>query len=89
MENLCTDVKKIIAARGCARSKPGAAQQSGLSFLLDDDFELRGDAVDQLHGDNRFADDFDGLIERDAALVDLEALRGERIGQIGGSDRAK
>src|SRR6202043_2798532 len=45
-----------------------------LRFLLDNHLEFGGDSVDQLHRDWSFADDLDGLVELDAALVNLEAL---------------
>src|ERR1700686_904799 len=55
-----------------------------LRFFFDDHFEFRGHAVNQLHGDWSFADDLDRLVELDAALVNLEALRLQSIRQIGG-----
>ncbi len=57
-----------------------------LDFFFDDDFEVGVDAVDQPYGDEGFAEDFDRLVEGDAALVDLETLRGEALGQVGGRD---
>ena len=81
----------MAAARksGSAQRPGKRSQTGGLRFFFDDHFELRGDAVDQLHGDQRFAENLDGLIERDAALVDLEALRLKRFGKISGGDRAE
>jgi len=70
-------------------SAGGRAKRGVYPSFSTTNFELRGDAVDQLHGDHRFAHNLDGLIERDAALIDLEALRGERRGEIRGSDRSK
>src|SRR5579863_9422369 len=55
-----------------------------LRFLLDHYSEFGGDSVDQFHGDQFFAYDFDRLVEVDAALVDLEALGLQGVGQIGG-----
>jgi hypothetical protein len=64
----------------CARNdKIGAFLRKLLDFFFYDDFELGGDAVDQPDGDQGFAEDFDRLVEGDAALVDLEALRGEPL----------
>jgi hypothetical protein len=62
-----------------AKTKFGAAAQGnnqpgGLCLFFNNHFELRGDAVDQLHGDQRFAENLDGLIEGNAALVDFKAL---------------
>jgi hypothetical protein len=50
-----------------------------LGFFFYDNFELGVDAVDQPDGDEGFAKNFDRLVEGDAALVDLEALRGEPL----------
>ena len=50
----------------------GNGPTGGLGFLLDHNLELRGDAVDQFHGNNRFPDNFDGLIEHDAVPRLLE-----------------
>src|SRR6202521_5952160 len=55
-----------------------------LRFLFDDHFEIRGDPVNQLHGDWPFSYDLDRLVELDAALVNLEALRLQSVRQIGG-----
>ena len=43
----------------------------------------------QLHGNLVLADDLDRIGERDLALVDGEALGGERVGNIRGRDRAE
>jgi hypothetical protein len=50
-----------------------------LNFFFYDDFELGVNAVDQPDSDEGFAKNFDRLVEGDAALVDLEALRGEPL----------
>src|SRR5579864_6361857 len=60
-----------------------------LRFFFDGHFEFGGDSVNELHGDWPFADDLDRLVELDAALVDLEALRLQGIGQIGGGHGAE
>jgi len=60
-----------------------------LCFFFYDDFELGGDAVDQPHRDEGFAEDFDGLVEDDPALVDLETLLREALRQVSGRDRAE
>jgi hypothetical protein len=55
-----------------------AAQENNelenLSFFFNNHFELRGDSVDQLHGDQRLAENLDRFIEGNAALVDFKAL---------------
>ena len=75
-------IKMPLRNRNCAQRQE-SVREKGLSFFFDDNFKLRGDAVNQFHGNNRFPDRFDGLIERDAALVDLETLLGERFGEVG------
>jgi len=79
--------KKYLCAQ-FSNAAPGKAPAGSLTFLFDDNFELRGDAVDQFHVPS-IRHNLDGLIERDAALIDLETLRGERSGEIRGSDRSK
>jgi hypothetical protein len=77
VKNLSADTMEIpLRTQNCAERQESCPPE-GLSFLFDNNLELRGNPVDQLHGDRRFADNFEGLIERDAALVDLETLRGE------------
>ena len=58
----------------------------GLPFFVDYHFEFRGDSVNELHRDRSFADCFDRIVELDTALVDLKALRLQRIGEVGGRD---
>jgi hypothetical protein len=60
-------------------NRESAGSGRGLGFLFDNDFELRCDAMNQPHGNQRLPEDFDGLVEDDAALVDLEPLCGQRL----------
>ena len=86
MEKPCTVAEKM-QVRAIPQAQPlGDGPTGGLGFLLDDNFELCGDTVNQLHGNERFANNFDGLIESDAALIDLEALCSECFGKISRGD---
>src|SRR5690242_9016048 len=50
---------------------------------------LGGDVTEDFDGDGIFAEGFDGIGELDLALVDLEGLRGETFGDVGGGDGAE
>src|SRR5215472_11407604 len=65
------------------------AQAGGLRFLLDADFDLRRDVAEHFDGHLRFADDPDGFGKLHLTLVDLEALRGQRLGNVRGRYRAE
>ena len=45
--------------------------------------------MNKFHGDRLLADGFNRLVELDAALVDLEALRLQRVSEIGGGHRTE
>src|SRR5258708_7614426 len=60
-----------------------------LRFLFDLGFYFGGYVAEDLHGDGIFAEGFDGFAELDLALVELEALRGEGLGDVGGGDGAE
>ena len=59
-------------------------EDSGLRFFFYGDFDLRGDVAEHFDGHLLFADDFDRLGKLYLALVDLEALRGEPLGNVRG-----
>ena len=69
---------EILWGMGIANREP-AGSGRGLGFLFDDDLELGCDAMNQPHSHQRLPEDFDGLVEDDAALVDLEALCGQGL----------
>ena len=48
-----------------------------------------GDIAEDFDGDGIFAEGFDGIGELDLALIDLEVLRGETFGDVGGGDGAE
>jgi len=52
-------------------------------------FYLGGYVAENFYGDGIFAEGADGLLELDLALVDLEALGGEGVGDVGGGDGAE
>lgn len=60
-----------------------------LRFFFDLGFYFGGYVAENFYGDGIFAKGADGFLELDLALIDLEALGGERIGDIGGGDGAE
>src|ERR1700719_1737455 len=60
-----------------------------LRFFFDLGFYFGGHVAKNFYGDRIFAERLDGFLELDLALVDLEALRGERLGDVAGSDGAE
>src|SRR5579862_4288650 len=56
----------------------------GLTLARNADLERGRDAVRQFGGDFVFADDFDRLRKLDAALIDLKALRLQRLRNVAG-----
>src|ERR1700676_538789 len=77
------EIKKTAAHEERRR---GNATNKLLGFFFDLDFYFGGYVAEDLYGDGIFADGFDGFLELDLALIDLEALRGEGFGDVGGSD---
>src|ERR1051325_3447463 len=76
---------------GCGSS--GGRGRSLFQLLRADgnhlDLDVRRDVAVQAHVDLVHADVLDGVIELDAALVHLDALRGERVGDLVGGDGAE
>ena len=62
---------------------------SVLGFFFDLGFYFGGYVAKDFYGDGIFAEGFDGFSELDLALVDLETLRAESFGDVGGSDGAE
>src|ERR1700722_6482915 len=60
-----------------------------LFFFGDGDFEFGGDVTEDFYLDGKFAKGFDRVVELDLALVDLEALGFERVGDVAVGNRAE
>jgi hypothetical protein len=60
-----------------------------LFFLLNRKLHRSADFPMQLDGNLEFADRLDRISKRDLALLDVEALGGERLRNVGGGDRAE
>ena len=67
----------------------GSVRELELFFFGDVDYDLGGDVAEDLDRDGIFAESLDGIGELDLTLVDLEVLRGETFGDVGGGDGAK
>src|ERR1700684_3076223 len=74
---------KKKGAQQAAPLRTLAEMNSALLFFLDCQLHAGGDFAMKLHGNFILADNFDGLGERDLALVDRKSLSGERVGNIG------
>ena len=48
-------------------------------FLLDDDFQMRGHVLVQLHWNSELAQGLQRLMQLDLAAIDVEALLGQRV----------
>src|SRR5215472_14875574 len=77
--------KTSFQRSGCRWS----GEDRGLRFFFDGDFDLSGDVAEHLDGHLRFADDFDRFGKLHLALVRLESLRGEPLGNVGGRHGAE
>jgi len=80
--------KNYLCARVCAR-RLRSGETSGLGFLLDHNLNCAVTPWTSLTVTTDSLTIFMGSSSAMRRLSNLEALRGERIGEIGGSDRSK
>src|SRR5216684_9243876 len=73
----------------CATTTRRRSARRRLRFFFDLGFYFGGYVAEDSHGDGIFAEGFDGFAELDLALVELEALRGEGFGDVGGGNGAE
>src|SRR6266852_5852200 len=70
----------------CATATRRRSARRRLRFFFDLGFYFGGYVAEDFYGDGIFAEGFDGFAELHLALVDLEALRGEGLGDVARGD---
>jgi len=87
----CACFERVCAKKRVRQAPPPAhfGVLPELFFFGDVNGDLSGDVAKDFDGHGVFAEGFDGIGDLDLALVDLEILRREGFGDVGGSDGAE